>query len=347
MTEAPGSTPARVTLADVAARAGVSRGAVSQVLNDHPNARISLDARARIAAAVEELGYRPNIVARSLRMAKTATYGFVSDSVTITRFASGILRGALKAAEEAEHMLLIAETGGDPDRERRALESLADRGVDGIVFAAQKSRESTPVRLPPGIACVNVNLSHAEGAIAVLPDEYEGGRTGVRALTDAGHRTGLALIGYDSKHVNAPELALTARRRMDGIFAEMSERGLSFDFEEYCDDWVTEQGYHATVKALQSTDVRALVCLNDRLAFGAYQAVIEAGLSIPHDVSVVSFDDEEIAAVLRPGLTSVGIPHERMGELAVALLPTAKSLTEDIFLPMELAPRGSIAAPRD
>ncbi len=99
MTDEPGQS--RVTLAQVAAHAGVSTGAVSQVLNEHPNTRISAAARARIAAAVEELGYRPNMVARSLRRSKSETYGFVSDAVSITRYASGILRGALSEVLQA------------------------------------------------------------------------------------------------------------------------------------------------------------------------------------------------------------------------------------------------------
>ena len=174
--DGPGGRAPRVTLAQVAAHAGVSTGAVSQVLNNHPSSRISPEVRARIAAAVTELGYRPNLVARSLRTARTDTYGFVSDSVTITRYASGILRGALDAARAGGYFLLIAETAGDARQEQEAVESLLDRGVDGIVFAAMKSRGSLPHTVPPSLRTINVNVAAAPGTASVLPDEFEGAR---------------------------------------------------------------------------------------------------------------------------------------------------------------------------
>jgi len=333
-------------LAEVAKHAGVSVGAVSQVLNDNPSSRISEEVRARITAAAAELGYRPNMVARTLRTSKSSTYGFVSDAVTITRFASGILRGALRAAHERGYFLLIAETAGDAQQEREAVESLIDRGVDGIVFAAMKSRPSSPHGMPHGVPSVNVNLASTAEAIAILPDERNGGRAAVRALVEAGHRNGIALIGHDFRGSADSGIALTARRRLEGIAAEMADHDLRFVDERSCDDWQPEEGYAATRLVLQQTHPTALLCLNDRLAFGAYQALTEAHLAIPDDVSVVSFDDDEIAASLRPGLTTVAIPHEQMGVLAIELLGAPGSMERDLLVPMPLHERESIAPPR-
>ena len=296
---------------------------------------------------MDELGYRPNMVARSLRRSKTETYGLISDAVSITRFASGILRGALRESFERDHVLLIAETDGDPERERRAVESLLDRGVDGIIFAAQKSRKAHTFALPPSLPRVNVNLSHAEHAIAIVPDEFAGGRIAVRELIEAGHRNGIALIGHDLRQPMDDELALTARRRLDGIASEMATGGLEFAAQVFCSDWQTEQGFAATRQVLGQVTPTALLCLNDRIAFGAYQALSEADLAIPEDVSVVSFDDDEISAVLRPGLTTVAIPHERMGALAVEVISGEHDDVEDILVPMQLQLRHSIGAPTD
>lgn len=334
----------RVTLAQVAERAGVSPGAVSQVLNEHPQARISTDARERINRAVEELGYRPNMVARSLRMAKSGTFGFISDSVTITRHATGMLRGALRAADESDHFLLIAETGGDPARERRAVESLLDRGVDGIVFAAMKSRHLADYPLPRGVPHVNVNLSHSDGAVAVLPDEFTAGRDSVRLLAEAGHRDGIVVVGHDLAPGNDPTLAVTARRRLDGIAHEMDARGMRPLGEFRCDDWEPEFGYEAAKRALGLHGLSAMLCLNDRIAVGAYQAVAESGRSIPADVSVMSFDDDEIAAALRPGLTTIAMPHETMGATAIQVLTAAVPPSGDVFIPMSIKVRGSIGS---
>ncbi|MBD7920320.1 LacI family DNA-binding transcriptional regulator [Cellulomonas sp. Sa3CUA2] len=337
----PGGSTARVTLAQVAARAGVSVGAVSQVLNEHPSSRISTEARARIVAAVDELGYRPNLVARSLRTARTDTYGFVSDSVTITRHASGILRGALDAARTAGGFLLIAETAGDPRQEQEAVQSLLDRGVDGIVFAAMKSRGPMHPLLPPGLRTVNVNVADPRTA-SVLPDEFEGGGRAVRVLADAGH-TEIALVGSGLADVGA-EVSYTARRRLAGIGAATGSRGVAVVAELHCDDWQVEAGYEAVRDLLTRRRPTALLCLNDRLAVGAYHALAEAGLRVPADVSVVSFDDDEIAATLRPGLTTVAIPHEEMGRLAVEMMISGAELPSgDVLVPMALHERASVA----
>lgn len=340
----PGGRAARVTLAQVAGRAGVSVGAVSQVLNDHPSARISPQVRARILSAVEDLGYRPNLVARSLRTARTDTYGFVSDSVTITRHASGILRGALSAAREAGGLLLIAETAGDRRLEQDAVQSLLDRGVDGLVVAAMKSRGPLPHLVPPGLRTVNVNVASDGQTAAVLPDELDGGRTAVGVLADAGHLE-LAVVGSGLADVGA-DVSYTARRRLAGIAAATKERGIRVVAELPCDDWEVEAG-HAAVRALLGrTRPTALLCLNDRLAVGAYHALAEAGLQVPDDVSVVSFDDDEIAATLRPGLTTIAIPHEEMGRLAVGLMvATAPPPAGDVLVPMALYERASVGPP--
>lgn len=335
----------RVTLAAVAKHAGVSVGAVSQVLNESPTSRISDEVRARITAAAAELGYRPNMVARTLRTSKSSTYGFVSDAVTITRFASGILRGALRAAHERGYFLLIAETAGDAEQEDEAVRSLIDRGVDGIIFAAQKSRSSHLHGMPHGLPCVHVNLAGTAEAIAILPDELNGGRAAVRALVDAGHRDGIALIGHAFRESGDSGIALTARRRLEGIADEMAAHGLTFLDERSCDDWQPEQGYAAARLIIARARPTALLCLNDRLAFGAYQALTEAHLAVPADVSVISFDDDEVAASLRPGLTTVAIPHEQMGVMAVELLGAAGSMERDLLVPMPLHERESIAAP--
>ena len=113
--------PNRVTLADVAERAGVSKTAVSLILNDRPGSRLSQELATRVRAAAAELNYRPNPAARSLRLGKTEIVGFVSDEVSITRYASAMIRGALDVAQQHDHTVLIAETGSDPERRDQAV----------------------------------------------------------------------------------------------------------------------------------------------------------------------------------------------------------------------------------
>lgn len=279
-------------------------------------------------------------------MARSATFGFISDSVTVTRYATGILRGALRSAEEVDHLLLIAETGGDPERERRAVESLLDRGVDGIVFAAMKSRHPATYALPRGLPHVNVNLAHSDGAISVLPDEFNAGRSSVAALVDAGHASGIALIGHDLAPGDDPTLAITARRRLEGIAFEMDRRGMWFAGEFPCEDWEPGYGRDAACRALGVPGLTAMLCLNDRIAFGAYQAISDHGLTVARDISIVSFDDDEIASIMHPALTTIAIPHERMGATAIELLTASTQPAEDALIPMVMKVRDSIGRPR-
>jgi LacI family transcriptional regulator len=134
----------------------------------------------------------------------------------------------------------------------------------------------------------------------------------------------------------------TVAQRLAGIRHEMAAHGLSFVAEESCWEWEPHHGYEIVARLLrQGTRPNALLCLNDRLAFGAYQALAEIGLTVPDDVSVVSFDNDEIAAYLRPGLTTIALPHDEMGRQAVQLLLSGSNEGETL-VPMPVVARGSI-----
>jgi len=335
----------RVTLADVARRAGLSKTAVSLVLNGREGTRLSAEAHQRVFAAAEELGYRPNVAARSLRTRKTATIAFVSDIVATTRFAGGLIRGALDAAREHDHVLLIAETQGDATFEKHAIDAMLDRQVDGVIYAAMATRRLT---VPPAILSgpvVLLNATSPDGLPCVLPDDERAGRTAVTALLSKGHRDRIAVIGRNRLKEADPEVSMAADARLNGIRAALADAGATILREAYCAEWLPEHGYTAMRSLLRKAErPTAVVCMNDRLAFGAYQALADAGLGVPGDVSVVSFDDDPIAAWLRPGLSTVALPHETMGRRAVELLLDGRG-HGPALVPMSLRRRRSIAPP--
>jgi LacI family transcriptional regulator len=334
----------RVTLADVARRAGVSPTAASMILNGKPDTRLSPGAHARVNAAARDLGYRPNVGARALRTDRTYTIGFISDVVATTRFASGLIRGALEEAERAGHVVLVLETGGEPARETEAIEAVLDRQVDGVIFATMRARELYVPEVPGSTSVVMLNATNARHPVSVLPDELRGGRAAVDALADAGHRSGIALVGQNQEIERDLFRSATVARRVRGIHDRMTELGLAFVAEESCWEWEPDNGYEVASRLLtERDDVRALLCMNDRLAFGAYQALSEHGLRAGSDVSVVSFDNDEVAAYLRPGLTTVSLPHEEMGREAVRLLLTPDPEPGEHLIPMPLIERRSIA----
>lgn len=335
----------RATLADVARRAGLSKTAVSLVLNGREGTRLSTEAHQRVYAAAEELGYRPNVAARSLRTRKTATIAFVSDIVAITRFAGGMIRGAVDAAREHDHVLLIAETQGDAAFEKQAIDAMLDRQVDGVIYAAMATRRLT---VPPALLggpVVLLNATSPDGLPCVLPDDERAGRTAATALLSQGHHDRIAVIGRNQLKETDPEVSLAADARLRGIRAALAEVGAKILRGASCPDWQPEHG-HAAMRTLLRRSERptGVICMNDRLAFGAYQALAEAGLSVPEDVSIVSFDDDPVAAWLRPGLSTVALPHETMGRRAVEFLLGGHG-GGTTLVPMSLRDRESIAPP--
>ncbi len=312
----------RVTLADVARSAGVSQTAASFVLSGRgAEMRISADAQERVRRAARETGYRPNIVSRSLRTGTSHTIGFVSDTVATTPFAGHLIWGALDAARERGHLLFICETEGDPDLERELIDAMHDRGVDGIVLASMYTRKITvPRALINGPAVLlNAVASNRSPIPSIVPDETDAGRTAAGVLLDAGHTDRIALIGAAPPR-QTPKGSLAAVQRLQGIAETLDRAGVAMLDAIPCPEWQPRSGYEATRRLLEKTTPTALICFNDRLAVGAYQAISDAGLEVPEDISVVSFDDDLIADWVRPGLTTVALPHYELGRKAVHVL---------------------------
>ena len=338
---AGGSEPKRATLADVANLAGLSRTSASMILTGRPDTRLSAEAHAKVMAAAQQLGYRPNVAARSLRTDRTQTIAFISDVVATTRFASGLIRGALHAAEEANHVMLVLETGGEPAREGEAIRAALDRQVDGIIFAAMRAREIFVPDLPIQAPVVMLNATSPRFSTCVLPDEEQGGKAAVRLLAEVGLGRTIALLGQSDEAEVGLFRSETVARRVRGIRSEMKRQRLKFVAEESCWNWEPDEGYKLTRRMFRKNpSIGALLCMNDRLAFGAYQALSELGLRIPEDVSIVSFDNDELASYLRPGLTTIGLPHERMGEFAVELVLESRDGREHL-VPMPIVERQS------
>ena len=330
----------RVKLADVAKLSGVSPTTVSMVLNDRPNTRLSEETAERVRAAAAQLNYRPNPSARGLRVGKTATVGFISDEVTITRFASAMIRGLLDVAEQREHTVLISESGRRPARIAQALEVMLDRRPDGIVFGLMGAKQIEVPKIPSDIPVVLLNSTSTEGHPYVLPDEYQAGQAAARVLLDQGHRR-IALIGRSAALLK-PEVSVTVGARYAGIDDALAEFGVELVGQIEGMVWEPDLGFDGVHRLLDGgASFTGLICLNDRLAFGAYQALQERGLRVPHDVSVVSFDDEDLASYLRPKLTTMRIPYLEMGRRAMEMV-LGDEYPAQSLIPMALQNRESV-----
>jgi LacI family transcriptional regulator len=335
--------PQRATLLQVAQRAGVSRSTASFVLaGRHVDMRISEDARQRVLRAAQELDYRPNLMARSLRTKVTRTVALVSDTVASDPYAGRAIHGALGAAVAHGHLLFIGETEGDPLVEEKLISDFLDRQVDAFLYASMFTRYAQVPKLLRGRQVVLLNCLTRGARTAyhsVIPDELSAGWSAAKEVADAGHKDGIYLVGNPSQHVFA------GRERLAGIREGLQAAGLKLAGTVEC-NWWPDSAYDAVSSALRGgTRPRVLICLNDRVALGAYQALREAGHAIPDDVSVVSFDDSELAAWLRPQLTSISLPHYQLGWQAVELLlgPDAEPAVHR--LPMPVRHRASVAKP--
>ena len=330
----------RVTLIDVARRAGVSRTTASFMLTGRRDMRISAEAEQRVMQAARELNYRPNLLARGLRTNFSHTIGLVSDTVATEPFAGEMIRGSVATALIHNHLLFVGETEGDPVMEKRLVEDMLDRGVDGFVYAAMYTRELRAPNVFRGHPLVMLNCAVlGRPAASVLPDELGAGRTAAAALLAAGHRDRVYLVGETTPQVYA------ARLRRDGIEAAFADNDtrLAGQIDSL---WWPDSTYLA-VRAFLARDpaVTAFICLNDRVAFGTYQALQDAGRRVPDDVSVVAFDDSDLARWLRPQLSSVALPHFEMGRRAIELLLAGAGGGGATLVPMPLAERGSIGPP--
>lgn len=335
-----------VRLTDVAARAGVSITTASVVLNDKADG-IPLDTRQRVLAAASELGYRANAQARNLRLQKSMTLGLISDDIATMPFAGNLIRGAQEAAWNAGFLLVVVDTYGERERERRAIDALQQRQIDGFLYAAGHHKVITPPSELAGSPTVLLDARDGGSRISgVVPDEVAGARTAVEHLIDNGHRR-IAFLQ------NQADIAATPLR-LEGYRQALEDAGLAFD-PALVEATVPEDrrlALEATVRLLDRPDrPTGLFCFSDRAASGAYAAARRLGLSIPDDLSVVGFDNLElVAAWVDPGLTTVQLPHEAMGrwgvERLIAILKAPEEASfEQALIPCPLVERSSVGPP--
>jgi LacI family transcriptional regulator len=300
----------------VAEHAGVSPSTVSVVLNDTDGARVAPETRRRIAESAELLGYAADPTARALRTQRTHTVGFVSDVIATTPYAGRLIQGAQDAAWRQGMVMLLLNTGGDPEHERAAIRTLVHRRVDGIVYATMWHRlvEVPQVGGTPIVLCDA--RPAGDPAPCVAPDEHAGAASAVTELLDHGHRR--IALALNDEDIPATE------ERLAGYRDTLASHGIAFDPALVVRDesTTTHGGRRAGRRLLELPDrPTGVFCFNDRMAMGVYQAAAERGLRIPQDLSVVGFDDQqEIAPALWPALTTVALPHYEMGAWAVEAL---------------------------
>ena len=325
--------------------AKVHPGTVSRALNADTRSLVNEETAERVLRAAEELGYRPNPIARGLKTNRSYTIGVLIPDITNPLFPP-ILRGIEDRLGEAGYTSLIVNTDNDPDRERSHIEAMRARQVDGFISAtARLDRELLAEAAAAEKPLVLVNRSLEDGsAPAVTVDDAFGIRLAVEHIAGLGHRR----IG----HVAGPQNLSTGHRRYLGFVEAMTDAGLEVE-REYVrfSKWFTEdEGARVCAELLDASgELTAIVAANDLLALGCYDALEERGLRCPEDISIVGFNDMPFVDRLRPPLTTVRVPQREIGTVAADLmlqrLTDGADVASQILLEPTLVVRGSSAPP--
>ncbi|WP_448262054.1 LacI family DNA-binding transcriptional regulator [Microbacterium aurum] len=315
----------RVSMADVAAAAGVSAQTVSRVVNASP--RVDPATRASVEAAMAELGYRMHRAARALRTGRTDTIGLVVS--TLATVGNSRMLQAIADAAAARGFALTVVTASGRDAVADAFERLHDQGIDGAVVLNEATALARGLDLPEGLAVVVVDAP-PDGASATTGTVQTDHAAGARAATAHLLAAGAASV----HHLAGPVGSFAAAERERGWREALAGAGVPAP-EIVRGDWTAASG-HAAVAALPEA-MTALFAANDQMALGALRALAEAGRQVPADVAVVGFDDVEDAADYRPPLTTLRQDFDALGAAAVASLVSL--IGGDTVAPVVLTPQ--------
>jgi LacI family transcriptional regulator, galactose operon repressor len=322
--------PEHATLDDVAREAGVSRATAARALGGYGS--VGERARERVVAAAEALRYRPNVLARSMKSGSTRTLGVVVSDIQLAFFAQAV-RGIADAAREEDFEVILANTDEDLALERAAVGVLVDKRVDGLIVVPAEPGEAShlveaqergiPVVLldrgAPGVRCD-----------VVVVDNQRAAKNAVRHLVRLGHRRVAIVVeartalpaGAVVRSRLRPDGGMTSLLREAGWAAALHEAGLSVTDDLICGArYDRADARRAAVRALAQRDrPTAFVTTDETMTLGAIDAIQDAGLEIPRDISLVAFDDLPWTTLVRPPLTVVAQPVLELGRTATQRL---------------------------
>lgn len=325
-----------VSIVDIARRAGVSHSTVSRALAGSP--LVNRDTKQRIQALAREMGYTPSAVARAMSTGRTHTLGLVVTTIA-DPFVAEVVRGIEETALDHGYNVILCNSTGDPERELAAVRTLREKWVDALIvtsswvgnFGAHLSELNAPVVL------IN-NQQPGEYTYSVRNDDLAGGRLAGDYLARLGHTR----VAY----VAGPERAIASQLRQEGCQRALEAAGTSIpDAWMFPGSGLPEAGERAVPKLLQvSPRPTALFCYNDMTAMGCLRAAKDAGLRVPHDLSILGYDDIAAAPYLDPPLTTVAQSKYGLGqratEMALALIQGQPNV-HDILLQPRLVIRSS------
>jgi LacI family transcriptional regulator len=333
-------TEKRARIRDVAAHAGVSVGTVSRVLAGNP--AVKHGPLLRVKAAIEELGYRPNQLARALRSNRINVIGLLIPDILNPYFAQ-LANELERIAADAGYALILSSSHNDPNREARQLIAVLEQKPVAILFVP--TSETLAADVPAPTRALSIDRP-ATGHAAITVDQQQGAGVALDHLVALGHRRIAYLAG--------PETTVNARERLDGFLKRaqaISASGVDLSINVHPGDFDFQSGEQIARQLLQkprAERVTAIAAASDQQAIGAIRAARDLGLAVPSDLSVVGFDDITLANLIVPRLTTVQQPVADMAETAVrAVLAFDVPLESRQFLARLIVRDSTAACPPD
>lgn len=309
LAEGSASEPVRVTIREVAGRAGVSIATASRALNE--TGRMTQETRDRVRAAAEALGYRPNSIARGLVGKRSFAVGLLTND-TYGRFTLPVAAGLSSSMADRGVSVFLCAGEDDADRVRANIDAMQDRRVDGLVVAGKRIDKGLPFELADlGIPVLYANAACPAGTIGFVPDDRQGAHLAVSHLIGLGRRR--------IAHVTGKRDFEASALRVQGWERALAEAGLAPFGEVRYGTWSEECGYEAALDLLAPERAErpdAVFCGNDQIARGLIDAATGMGIDVPEDLAVVGFDNWEIfAKATRPPLTTVDMQFLELGRV--------------------------------
>jgi DNA-binding LacI/PurR family transcriptional regulator len=343
----PGEPPggelvAPVTIRDVAEYAGVGVGTVSRVLNDNPS--VSDATRQKVLAAIESLDYTPNPIARRLSLRKTLAIAVIVPFFTRPAFTER-LRGVEYALADSEYDLILFNVETTTKRDTYFNDVPRRERFDGLLIVSLSPRNGDVEHLlQAGVPTVLIDARHPHLSRVVI-DDVAGGRLATQHLIELGHRK----IGFVGDQLDNPFNFISSRDRYEGYRQALAEASITFRAQHHRQEEHGREPARQMASDLLATSdpPTAIVAASDTQAFGVLEAARDAGLSVPGDLSVIGYDDIEIAEYL--GLTTIRQPLFALGvegvELLLDSIANPPPAPRRVLLPVELVVRGTTAPP--
>jgi DNA-binding LacI/PurR family transcriptional regulator len=330
------------TIRDVAARAGVSVGTVSAVINRSPS--VAESTRQRVLNRIQELSYKPNSKARSLRRHGVSAVGLIVPDLK-NPFFSSVAEGVQITAEENDVLLVLCMTGARAEREQYYAQTLMTARLDGVIYLSGSGIPSPHLLLlakSRQILFVDESLPGVDIPF-ITSENRSGARAVAKHVLSMGHRE-VAIIG-------GPARLWTSEQRLAGYREALVGAGLNpDDTPMVAGEYDEASGYRIAQELLRKSKpaITALLCANDLMAIGAMKLCRDIGLRVPLDISITGFDNIPASSLLDPALTTVAQPGLDMGRAAAQLLlHQIKGISPPLLtiFPTELCVRGSVVAP--